>query len=126
MNGVLLTGYGGLDRLTYTDDISVPEPASDEVLVQVTAAGVNNTDVNTRTGWYSQSLNTGTTGEGGQSGFSVQDGGMGEWSSDTQFPRIQGADICGRVAFVGAGVSPALLGNRVIWDPLFVVGQSPK
>jgi hypothetical protein len=32
----------------------------DEVLVQVRAAGVNNTDVNMRVGWYSKSVTGGT------------------------------------------------------------------
>jgi NADPH:quinone reductase-like Zn-dependent oxidoreductase len=39
-------------------------PKRGEVLIQVAAAGVNNTDVNTRIGWYSKAV-TAETGAGG-------------------------------------------------------------
>jgi NADPH:quinone reductase-like Zn-dependent oxidoreductase len=32
------------------------------------------------------------------------------------FPRIQGADVCGRIVAVGHGVDPARIGERVITD----------
>jgi NADPH:quinone reductase-like Zn-dependent oxidoreductase len=51
MRAVLLTGHGGYDRLEHRDDVPVPAAADGEVLVEVAAAGVNNTDVNTRIGW---------------------------------------------------------------------------
>lgn len=51
MAAVLLTGHGGLDRLEYRTDVPVPRPQSGEVLIQVAASGINNTDVNTRIGW---------------------------------------------------------------------------
>ena len=44
MRAVLLTGYGGFDKLDYRDDVPVPVPGSNEVLIRVGAAGVNNTD----------------------------------------------------------------------------------
>ena len=53
MKAVLLTGHGGLDRLEYRSDVPRPQPAAGEVLIRVGASAVNNTDVNTRTGWYS-------------------------------------------------------------------------
>lgn len=34
-----------------------------EVLVNVHACGLNNTDVNTRTGWYSKAVDDATTGD---------------------------------------------------------------
>lgn len=34
--------------LNYSDDVAVPKPQKNEVLINVTAAGVNNTDINTR------------------------------------------------------------------------------
>ncbi len=52
MPAVVLTGHGDLDRLEYRDDVPIPEPAGDEVLIAVAACGMNNTDVNTRTAWY--------------------------------------------------------------------------
>ena len=50
MSGVYLTGYGGLDKLEYRRYIPVPRPKANDVLIRVAAAGVNNTDINTRIG----------------------------------------------------------------------------
>jgi len=52
MRAMLLTGHGGLDKLEYRDDVAVPDPAPGEVLIEVGACGMNNTDINTRIGWY--------------------------------------------------------------------------
>ncbi|MEP6969200.1 MAG: zinc-binding dehydrogenase, partial [Betaproteobacteria bacterium] len=119
MAAVLLTGYGGLDKLEYREDVPVPQAAAGEVLIRVRAAGINNTDINTRAGWYNQSVKTGTDVDGGKSGFAVQHAGSGDWGSDIQFPRIQGADVAGVIAAVGAGVDPRRIGERVICDPYF-------
>lgn len=119
MAAVLLTGYGGLDKLEYREDVPVPRPGPDEVLIRVRAAGVNNTDINTRSGWYNQSVKTGTDAQGAQSGFAVQHAGSGDWGSDIQFPRIQGADVAGHIVAVGADVNPQRFGERVICDPYF-------
>lgn len=123
MCAVLLTGYGGLEKLDYRTDVPVPEPAPGWVLVRVTAAGMNNTDINTRIGWYNSGVGTGTTEQGGTGGFGVETAGMGEWAADIRFPRIQGADCVGRIAAVGGGVDSARIGDRVvcmpyIYDPL--------
>ena len=95
MAAVLLTGYGGLDKLQYREDVPVPRPATGEVLIEVRAAGINNTDINTRSGWYNQAVKTGTEAEGAQSGFAVEHADSGDWGSDIRFPRIQGADVAG-------------------------------
>ena len=101
MTGVYLTGHGGLDKLDYRDDIPVPIPAYGEVLIQVMAAGINNTDINTRIGWYSKKVTT-STNEGGEDGFTEVDDDDAGWSgSPLSFPRIQGADICGYIEAVG-------------------------
>lgn len=50
MSGIALTGYGGLDFLEWRDDLPMPDVEPDDVLIRVAAAGVNNTDINTRTG----------------------------------------------------------------------------
>ena len=115
MRGVHLTGNGGLDKLVFRRDIPVPEPQPGEVLIKVGACGMNNTDINTRTAWYSRSVTAGT-GEGG--GFSEARTDDSTWGgSGLSFPRIQGADVAGRVAAVGDGVDEARIGERVLVDP---------
>lgn len=114
MAAVLLTGHGGLEMLHYREDVAVPVPGADEVLIRVGAAGVNNTDVNTRTGWYSKAV-TGATESGGAGGFDEVDQADASWSGvPLVFPRIQGADCCGRIVAVGAEVDPGRIGQRVL------------
>jgi NADPH:quinone reductase-like Zn-dependent oxidoreductase len=121
MTAVLLTGHGGFDRLEVRDDVPVPRPGPGEVLIRVAAAGVNNTDINTRIGWYSKSVR-GDTGAGAEGGLGVADEADGGWSgAPLAFPRIQGIDACGRVVQVGPGVDPARVGERVLVRPM----QSP-
>lgn len=117
MTAVHLTGHGGLDRLELRHDVPVPKPGPCKVLVRVTAAGINNTDINTRTGWYNQAVSSGTTAEGGKDGFGVSEQGMGDWEGGLTFPRIQGADAVGRIVAVGSGVEPGRVGERVVCDP---------
>lgn len=114
MRAVMLRGHGGLEQLEYRDDVPVPRPAAGEVLVRIGAAAVNNTDINTRIGWYSKAV-SGATASGApqaQSGDSAWGGGA------VQFPRIQGADGCGHIVAVGSDVDPARVGERVLIDPL--------
>lgn len=114
MAAVLLNGHGGFDVLEYREDVPVPAPAATEVLIQVAAAAVNNTDINTRIGWYSKSVSTGTN-EGGATGFRDACKEDGSWSgSGLNFPLIQGADVCGRIVAAGDDVDPARIGERVI------------
>jgi len=114
MSAVLLTGHGGFEKLQYCDDVDVPSIAADKVLIKVLAAGVNNTDINTRTAWYSKSV-TGETNEGGSEGFETADDDDGSWSgTPLAFPRIQGADCCGEIVSVGEGVSSNRIGERVL------------
>lgn len=114
MSAVLLTGHGDFDVLDYRSDVPVPEPKPGEVLIRVAAAGINNTDINTRIGWYSKQVDAATE-QGGASGFAQVDDKDASWSGvPLQFPRIQGADVCGHVVAVGAGVDPARIGERVI------------
>ena len=60
MEAVLLTGHGEFEMLEHRTDVPVPRPGPGEVLIRVRAAGVNNTDINTRIGWYSESMTAGT------------------------------------------------------------------
>lgn len=118
MRAVVLTGIGGLDRLVYREDVPVPLPRPGEVLVRVGACGMNNTDVNTRSGWYAKSVTSGTTQEGAAEGFGEVAGRPSTWGSSTlSFPHVQGADVAGRIAAVGQGVAEARLGERVLVDP---------
>ncbi len=112
MNAVILTGHGGLDRLEFHEDWPSPRPGPGEVLIKVGACGLNNTDVNTRSGWYSKEVTEATTG-GAYDGV----GDDGTWGGDgITFPRIQGADVCGTVVGLGEGVDAALFGKRVITE----------
>jgi len=114
MAAVLLTGHGGFDKLVYREDVPVPSPGEGEVLIKVGAAGVNNTDINTRIAWYSKGV-AGETNAGGEAGFDSAQDRDGSWSgTPITFPRIQGADVCGRIVAVGEGVEPSRIGERVL------------
>lgn len=115
MKAAVLLGHGGLDQLVYREDVAVPVPAAGEVLVRVAAAAVNNTDINLRTGWYSRAV-SGTAADRDHREVIRTDGG---WAGDVlSFPRIQGADACGYIVEVGAGVAATRLHERVLIDPI--------
>jgi NADPH:quinone reductase-like Zn-dependent oxidoreductase len=117
MRAVLLTGHGGYDKLDVRGDVRVPTPGPNDVLIRVAAAGVNNTDINTRIGWYSKAVAE-ATGAGAVSG--IDGAGDDGWSGAAfQFPRIQGADACGRIVALGDNVDPARIGERVLVEPVF-------
>ncbi len=105
MSGVQLVAHGGPEALIWNDAIPVPRPVAGQVLVRVLAAGVNNTDINTRIGWYNPAVTSATT----EGTAATEAGG---WSGAIAFPRIQGGDLCGAVVAVGAGVTLPL-GARV-------------
>lgn len=100
MRAVLLTRHGDLDALVVADDQPVPTAGPGEVLVRVLACALNNTDINTRVGWYAQ-----------------DEDDDGAWGGALAFPVIQGADVCGDVCAVGDGVDAARVGERVLVDP---------
>ena len=127
MRAVVLAGHGGLDKLEPRDDVPVPEPAPGEVLIEVGACGMNNTDINTRVGWYSKSVREGTTADAGLAGFGDERGADSTWErAGLAFPRIQGADVVGRIVALGAGVPEARLGERVLVDPWIRDPQEPE
>ncbi len=137
MAAVLLHGHGGPDMLEYRTDVPTPSPGEDEVLIKVSAAGVNNTDINTRVGWYSKSVTSSTDdaagpeeGAGATESETCEsdsaDSETGDWSGGgLTFPRIQGADCCGTIVGVGAGVSPVRIGERVIVRTMQPVEEQP-
>ena len=117
MKAVVLTGHGGLDALEYRTDVPTPRAGAGEVLIRVGACGLNNTDINTRTGWYSRTVTDGTTAESGAGGFDGVTPDAATWgSASLVFPHVQGADVCGRIVAVGEGVAEARIGERIIVD----------
>lgn len=103
MTAAVLTGHGGPEVLEVHDDVAVSDPAPGQVLVQVTAAGVNNTDMWTREGAY---------------GNAADPMAVTGWRGvPLVFPRIQGGDIAGYVVEVGQGVDAGRVGQRVVVDP---------
>ena len=107
MKAVVTLGNGDTDMLSYRD-VPIPEACEGQVLIKVAAAGVNNTEINTRLGWYSSSV-TGATED--THDVQASDGG---WNEETPFPFIQGTDCCGHIASVGPGVPPDRIGERVL------------
>jgi NADPH:quinone reductase-like Zn-dependent oxidoreductase len=120
MKAVVTTGNGGYDKLDYCD-VPVPVPKPGQVLLQVLAAGVNNTEINTRVGWYSETVSAATAAiaeevaeSAGRNAAARPDGG---WNAATPFPFIQGTDCCGRVVAVGPGGDVSSIGSRVLVRP---------
>jgi NADPH:quinone reductase-like Zn-dependent oxidoreductase len=109
MRAVVLTGFGGPERLTYRTDLPDPVPGQAEVRVRVAATALNNTDIWTREGRY------GTVGD--------PDASTGWRREALAFPRVQGADVVGRIDQVGDGVAKERVGERVIVDPMLYGGD---
>jgi NADPH:quinone reductase-like Zn-dependent oxidoreductase len=98
MRAVVLIRHGGPEVL-HARQVPVPRPGPDDVLVRVTAASLNNTDIWTREGAYGR--------PGPPSG----------WLGPLEFPRIQGGDVVGEVVAAGERADPSLVGCRVLVDP---------
>jgi threonine dehydrogenase-like Zn-dependent dehydrogenase len=91
MRAVVLSGPGECT----VEEVPAPEAAPAEVVVEIERAGVCGTDVELFTGELSY-LQTG----------------------HSSYPLRPGHEWCGRVAQVGEGVDPALLGRRVTGDTM--------
>ena len=103
MNAVILKANGDYNQLEYVKNFKTPKPKENEVLIEVKAAGVNNTDINTRIAWYSKNDNN------------EEDA---SWSGESlKFPRIQGADVCGYIVAVGENVDQSRIKQRVLIEP---------
>ncbi|MDC1466186.1 alcohol dehydrogenase family protein [Litorivicinus sp.] len=112
MMAVVTMGCGGYDKLTY-QRVPTPTPRTGEVLIRVLAAGINNTDINTRLGWYASSIDGATNTS--LAVKSLEDEAIpGGWAGATLFPLIQGTDCCGKVVVVGSVCDSHLLGARVL------------
>lgn len=111
MKAVVTTDHGGYDKLDFRD-VPIPVPGPGEVLLKVLAAGVNNTEINTRLGWYSSSVTSGTEQfSTSERDSQIEDGG---WNEKTPFPLIQGTDCCGEVVVQAADMTSPKIGRRVL------------
>lgn len=123
MTAMVTMGHGDLDQMVLHTDWPRPEPAAGEVLIRVGACGMNNTDVNTRSGWYSKTVSDATTG----AAFDEVGEDDPTWGgAPITFPRIQGADVCGKIVAVGTGVDPSRVGERVITDGWLRDAEDPE
>lgn len=110
MRAAVLTEHGGPEALELRD-VDRPEPGADEVLVKVTAAALNNTDIWTREGAY---------------GLPGDPDAKAGWRGRLSFPLIQGGDIAGEIVAVGSGVSADRVGQRVLVDPALYHDETPS
>ena len=88
MKAIEMYGYGGVDQLHY-DDVPIPKPGPNEILVKVGAASVNPIDWKIRRGDLKAMM-------------------------PIQFPAIPGRDFAGEVVEVGLGVSNFKPGQKVM------------
>ena len=113
MMAVVTTGNGGTDKLDYKQ-VALRDLREGEVCLRVLAAGVNNTEINTRLGWYSQSVSTSTDALGHAQDAQAEHKQDGGWNKATPFPIIQGTDCCGEVIAVHDAGDKTLIGKRVL------------
>ncbi|AZB41082.1 alcohol dehydrogenase [Bacillus sp. FJAT-42376] len=104
MKAIQVTGYGGVDKLKLAE-LLVPEPKDHEVLVQVKACAINNTEIWMREGAYGTESKSGWKPEG------------------VDFPRIPGSDIAGRIVKVGHAVNETMIGKDVVLFPFTSSGE---
>ena len=109
MRAMRITQHGGPDVLEPAE-VPVPTPQAGEVLVRVSAAALNNTDLWTREGAY---------------GRPGDPEALSGWRGPIDFPRIQGADVAGRVVGAGSDVAASLVGRRVVVDPAIYDAEGP-
>jgi NADPH:quinone reductase-like Zn-dependent oxidoreductase len=111
MTAAVVTGHGDLEALRVRHDVPLPRPVDGQVLVRVSAAAVNNTDVWTRQGAY---------------GLPGRPEALAGWRGPIAFPRIQGGDVVGTTVELGEAVDPTLLGRRVLVDPALYRDEHPQ
>ena len=91
MKAAIIETHGGPDVVKYVTDFPDPQPAPDEVIVEVAATALNYHDVFTRNG---------------MPGIKVP------------MPMIMGIDLAGTVCEAGAEVTGFKAGDRVLVDPM--------
>ena len=110
MLAVVTTGNGGYDKLEYKT-VPTPQPGPGEVLLRVLAAGMNNTEINTRLGWYSSDVTADTSSTADVQSEAAEQLADGGWDGGTPFPLIQGTDCCGEIV---AAEDSSLIGKRAL------------
>jgi NADPH:quinone reductase-like Zn-dependent oxidoreductase len=105
MTAAVTVGHGGPEQIEIRHDYPCPRLGAGEVLVEVAAAAVNNTDIWSREGRYGTATDA--------------DAVVGWRGVPLDFPRIQGMDVTGEVVGVGEGVQGSWLSRRVLVDPAF-------
>ncbi len=98
MRAVVFYQHGGPEVLQYRQDVRVPQPRPDEVLVKVRYAALNRLDDVVRTGWR---------------------------GLDRAMPHILGSDFSGAIAALGREVSGWAVGQRVVANPTLWCGECP-
>ena len=115
----ITTGTGSRARPSNNCDSAFGPPEEEgeegELLIEVSACGMNNTDIKVREGSYGA--------EDDPNAVSTWRARAGE-ESTLQFPRIQGADTVGHIVAVGDGVSEARVGERIMVD--FCIYNRPE
>lgn len=96
MKGVILTGFGGPDKLEYREDITEPILRPGNVIVRVKAVALNHLDIWVR---------------------------MGALSVKPELPHILGSDISGVVERVGEEVDDIKEGEEVVLIPSLSCGR---
>ena len=88
MKAVQMHGYGGVDQLRY-EDVPVPKPGAEEILVKVSATSVNPIDWKIRRGDLKDRM-------------------------PLRFPVILGRDVAGEVVEIGSNVTNLKRGQQVM------------
>ena len=96
MKAITISQHGGREVLTYNSDYPTPVPEEGEVLVEVSATGLNRVDIMVRKGYP---------------------------GIEIPLPHIPGGDIAGTVSDIGNGVSGVEIGSRVMVYPLVSCGE---
>lgn len=91
MKAIRIHKFGDTEDVLQYEDVPVPEPKGDEVLIKVEAAALNRADLSLRKGAYR--------------------------ISPDQLPVIPGREFAGKVEKVGASVSEYKVGQRVVAYP---------
>lgn len=96
MKAIIIPEHGGVEVLRYDSDYPTPSPDKGEVLIKVSATGLNRVDTFVR---------------------------MGYPGIEITLPHIPGGDIAGTVAEVGSGVEGVEIGSRVMVYSLLTCGE---